>query len=233
MLDELLEGSPAIALDVGCGTGIVGRLLQARGCEVLGVEPDPRMARVARERGLAVEVDSFEDWRAQGRSFDLLACGQAWHWVDPERGASKAAEVLGRGAQVGLFWNFGEPPAQVRAALGPIYARLEPEVERHSVLLGNADTRLERTRAALEGSGCFSTPLQRSWRWTRRYTTEQWCEALLTHSDHQALPADRREALLDAVARAVEALGGAFEMTYQTHLLSARRSSTPVPPPPG
>jgi predicted TPR repeat methyltransferase len=47
-------------LDVGCGTGISSRQFQAAGCTVLGVEVDARMAAWARDRGLDVEVATFE-----------------------------------------------------------------------------------------------------------------------------------------------------------------------------
>ena len=49
-------------LDVGCGTGIVARQFQAAGCRVLGVDPDARMADLARRHGLEVEVSRFEAW---------------------------------------------------------------------------------------------------------------------------------------------------------------------------
>src|SRR5579875_3189014 len=49
-------------LDVGIGTGTSARALRAGGCEMLGVEPDPRMARFARAQGFAVEVATFEQW---------------------------------------------------------------------------------------------------------------------------------------------------------------------------
>src|ERR1700681_1836449 len=39
-------------LDVGCGTGIASQLFLDRGCEVVGVEPDERMAAVAHRRGV-------------------------------------------------------------------------------------------------------------------------------------------------------------------------------------
>ena len=44
-------------LDVGTGTGIAARQFQAAGCQVLGVEPDPRMAEAARRSGVQTEVD--------------------------------------------------------------------------------------------------------------------------------------------------------------------------------
>ena len=51
LVDDLLDDGTHDVLDVpdvGCGTGKVGRLFAARGCAVLGVEPDERMAAVDR-----------------------------------------------------------------------------------------------------------------------------------------------------------------------------------------
>jgi SAM-dependent methyltransferase len=222
LVDELLSDDAMRVLDVGCGTGIAGRLFQARGCEVLGIEPDERMAQLAERRGLTVEVAPFEGWDSRERRFDLLTCGQAWHWIDPGLGALKAADVLSPRGRVGLFWNFGRFPSEVRSALAATYGRLERELERYSVLLGNADRRLEVAREALLGTGRFTPPTLLTWEWTRRYTTEQWLESLLTHSDHQTLPTPRRDALLGAVGAAIDELGGAFEITYETHLVTAR-----------
>jgi len=222
LVDELLSEGAAGVLDVGCGTGIVSRLFQGRGCQVLGIEPDQRMARLARRRGVTVEVASFERWDARERRFDLLTCGQAWHWVDPDVGAVKAADVLHPGGRLGLFWNFGRFPPDVWEALAVTYGRLEPELERYSVLLGNADGRLDATSEVLGRTGRFAPPELRTWIWTRRYTADQWLESLLTHSDHQTLPAPRRDALIGAVGEAIDWLGGAFEMTYETHLVTTR-----------
>ncbi|WP_244203421.1 class I SAM-dependent methyltransferase, partial [Streptomyces rhizosphaericus] len=87
-------------LDVGCGTGIAARQFQQAGRTVLGVEPDARMADVARRLGTAVEVATFEAWDPAGRHFDAVIAGQAWHWVDPVAGAAKAAQVLRPGARL-------------------------------------------------------------------------------------------------------------------------------------
>ena len=52
LFDDLLADGARTVLDVGCGTGIVAALLAARGCDVLGVEVDERMAQVARAKGI-------------------------------------------------------------------------------------------------------------------------------------------------------------------------------------
>src|SRR5690349_21277834 len=75
LIDDLVAAGPARALDIGCGTGKAGRLLAARGVEVLGVEIDEDMAEVARRSGLEVEVGSFETWEPAGRTFDLAVSG--------------------------------------------------------------------------------------------------------------------------------------------------------------
>src|SRR5579862_7980451 len=73
LVARILAASPGPdILDVGCGTGIAARQFRAAGCQVLGVEPDERMADLARERGLDVEVTTFENWDPGGRAFVTL-----------------------------------------------------------------------------------------------------------------------------------------------------------------
>src|ERR1700742_4981397 len=63
LVARIVAASPGRdVVDVGCGAGISSQLLQAAGCRVLGVDPDPRMAEQARQGGTEVEVAKFEDW---------------------------------------------------------------------------------------------------------------------------------------------------------------------------
>jgi SAM-dependent methyltransferase len=78
-----LVADDARVLDVGAGTGIASAQLVGAGAEVLAVEPDSRMARVAAGKGIHVEQATFEDWQPAGRSFDLVVFAQSFHWVQP------------------------------------------------------------------------------------------------------------------------------------------------------
>src|SRR5688500_9705979 len=73
-IDRLGLTPGAAVVEVGCGTGLLSRLLLVRGCELVGVEPDGRMATVACARvpGLRVEEATFESWDPEGRVFDLV-----------------------------------------------------------------------------------------------------------------------------------------------------------------
>ncbi len=223
MIDLLVLDGPADVLDVGCGTGIAAVLLAERGCRVLGVEPDARMAQVSRSKGLAVEIAHFESWDDRERRFDLLTSGQAWHWIDPRCGAAKAGAVLRSGGRIGAFWNFGTLPDVLQAPLESVYAERAPGLDAHAISLGHRDERIEDTLAALRDSGLFDSLETHVFRWPRSYDTAQWIEQLVTHSDHQTLPERERGPLLDAVRDTIDAAGGWFEMVYEAHLAMARR----------
>ena len=131
-VDELVALAPETVLDVGCGTGKVARDLSARGLEVLGVELDERMAAIARGHGIEVELGAFEDWDPRGRTFDLITCGDAWHWIDPERGWREIGAVLRPGGTVVRFWNHNEIDEPVRSALLSVHERVLPEIDHRS-----------------------------------------------------------------------------------------------------
>jgi SAM-dependent methyltransferase len=223
LVDDLvaLAGGAPRVLDVGCGTGIAGAAFAARGCDVLGVEPDERMSEVARRKGLDVEVATFEEWDARGRSFDLVVSGQAWHWVDPERGPAKAASLLRDGGVLAPFWNLGRHDPATQAALDEVYGRHAPTFARGSVALGRV--RRDGDAEAIRACGLFEEPEERRYEWTERYTAAEWTDQLRTHSDHALLDAPVREALLAEVAGVVEALGGTMTMAYDTVAVVARR----------
>jgi SAM-dependent methyltransferase len=130
VIDELLGPKPAGlgVLDVGCGTGIASRQMTEQGANVLGVEVAPRMAEIARNHGIEVEVSSFEDWDGAGRTFDLVISAQAWHWLDLPVSTAKAASLLRPGGRLCLFWSAGCHPDDLADALAQIYVRLFPTV---------------------------------------------------------------------------------------------------------
>lgn len=227
LIHELLADRPDAVLDVGCGTGIVAALLQERGARVLGVEPDARMARLARAKGIAVEVAPFEQWDSRGRRFALLTSGQAWHWVAPQAGADKAAEVLRPDGRLAVFWNLATLPQDVMARLEVVYGEFEHlGLDRCATLRGRRGEREQATRELFRSHPAFTDVATHHFDWSRSYTTEEWVSQLATHSDHAVLAAEDRGALLDAVRRAIDGLGGSFVADYSVLLISARRQSS-------
>lgn len=92
-------------LDVGAGTGISSLQFAERRTDVLAVEPDPRMAEVARHKGIRTEIATFEEWEPNGRSFDIVVFAASFHWVNPAIALPKARELLTARGRVAMMWN--------------------------------------------------------------------------------------------------------------------------------
>jgi SAM-dependent methyltransferase len=224
LIEALLATAPRTVLDVGCGTGIAARLFLERGCDVLGLEPDPRMAAVARRRGVPVEEGTIEEWDPGARCFDLLTAGQAWHWVDPTRGAARAAVILRPGGRIGLFWNQAQPDPSVRPALDAAYALHAPELGRQSVLLGQRDVSLYQSVAEnFSKTKEFENVALDVFGHDVVYSGEEWVELAGTHSDHHTLPPAQLAGLLAELRWQIDQAGGRVPVHYETTLVSGRR----------
>ena len=225
MVDDLLAGKLGRVLDVGCGTGKVARLFLARGCDVLGVEPDSRMAIIAESHGIQVEVASFEAWDPARRTFDLVVAGQAWHWVDPSVGPGKAAALLGPGGRLAIFWNRGRHDSETKVAFDEAYSRFAPGLAKESVPPRNKPRDHVGDIAAIAATRLFARCELRSYVWAQQYSRDEWLDQLGTHSDHIALEPQELATLLHAVGAAIDRLGGSITLHYETQLISAQRAT--------
>lgn len=222
LIDDLAGLRPVRVLDVGCGTGKVAVALAERGLSVLGVELDQRMAEVARGHGVDVQVAAFEDWDAAGRTFDLITCGEAWHWIDPDRGVAKAAEVLELGGTIARFWTTAVVSDLAIEAFDPIY-RKYPEITQ----VWRPSESTPRFHAArpdpFAESELFSPIQMRAYQWERSLNTDEWVGLTATISDHQRLAPERLQALLQSLRVAIDGIGGTVRSHNETYALLNRR----------
>jgi SAM-dependent methyltransferase len=228
LVERIVATSPGRSvLDVGCGTGIVARLFQVAGCEVLGVDPDARMAGHARERGLEVEVATFETWETNGRAFDTVVAGQAWHWVDPVAGAARAAAALRPGGRLAVFWNVFQPPAELGKAFAEAYRRVLPDLPSglwDRPLIGIYEAMGAKAADGMRQVGAFGAPEQWRFGWERPYTRDEWLEQVPTFGGFSRIPPDQQEQILAGIGAAIDAAGGGFTMGFTTLAVTAARS---------
>ncbi|MFF3663476.1 class I SAM-dependent methyltransferase [Streptomyces olivochromogenes] len=222
-LAALDAGPPGTALDIGCGTGKLAAALTTLGHEVTGVEPDARMAEVASAGGLAVEVGAFETWEPGGRRFDLVACGQAWHWLRPGQRTQKAARCLEAKGRILLAWNFGSYVLRDAPRLNDVYAAVLP-----GGLPAGPGGRVSLSESDLDGyaeelrSHGFRHVTRTAVPWQTRLTSRQFCELLATESRHLALPEALRRRLLGEVAAFLDAEeGGRIGVDYTCLVVGA------------
>jgi hypothetical protein len=78
--------------------------------------------------------------------------------------------------------------------------------------------------AAADGLGAAEV---REYEWCETYTGRDYASLLQTHSTVRVLDPDRRSALAEAVASAVESNGNVLELPLVTRVYLARRLDTP------
>ena len=231
LIRAIIDGSPGReVLDIGCGTGIAARQFRAAGCRVLGVDPDERMASLARQTGIEVEVARIEEWNPAGRRFDAAAAGQAWHWVDPVAGAATAARALRPGGRLALFWNAFQPPPALAEAFAAALNRARPDSPfRLPAHTSAADVYLSgfgKVADGLRQAGGFGDPERWRFEWEWTYTRDAWLDQMPTTGVLTTASPEAVAEVLAGAGAAIDAAGGSFVAQYTTVVLTAVRADS-------
>jgi len=199
LVSELVLGAGVRVLDVGAGTGIASAQLEQAGAEVVAVEPDPQMARVATAKGIHVEQATFEDWQPADRAFDLVVFAQSFHWVDPLPALRKVTSILRPGGRLALLANRIVPTAPTQQELDEINGDYVDVTARSIV---NAE---DEVTAIIEESG-FSVERRRCVE-QLHYTTEEYLNLVSTYSNRLLLDPTAQAELRSRLARRIGAAG--------------------------
>jgi SAM-dependent methyltransferase len=188
-------------LDVGAGTGIASVQFVEAGADVLAVEPDGRMLRVAARKELPVEQATFEDWPPAGRLFDLVVFAQSFHWVEPRIALTKVIRILRPGGRLVLLSNRIRPTSPTPKKLEPAYAGLLDISQRPSVDAVRDDG---LGPVLMESGFTFE-----QWHVVEqlRYSTDDWIEMVCTYSNILTLEPSARIELRSRLARRIGAAG--------------------------
>jgi ubiquinone/menaquinone biosynthesis C-methylase UbiE len=112
------------ALDVGCGDGMLACRLAKRCAEVTGIDRDPRMIALARERVRDsarvrfVEAD-FLVHPFEGASFDFVCANTSLHHMDFSAALTEMARVLRPGGTLAVIGLAADKSAADRLAGAP------------------------------------------------------------------------------------------------------------------
>ncbi|CAL9518711.1 class I SAM-dependent methyltransferase [Streptomyces sp. enrichment culture] len=217
---EELTGRPlhgTRVADIGAGTGIATALLEARGADVIAVEPGTGMA--AEFRRALPDVPLI---RGDGNhlpltdaSVDLLTYAQSWHWTDPARSIPEALRVLRPGGALALWWN-------TDALDIPWIAEAARRQERHFAIDVEAEKKLGTHADVADPEGRLRFTHRRL-RWTRRVPVDTHLANLGSHSIFLTDTEERRTAYLTAERHHLLRVfpDGIVEETYDVDLLLA------------
>ncbi len=219
------ERCAGLAVDVGCGTGKAARLLRQHGVDVLGVEADERMAAVARSHGIEVVTSRLEQWTPT--PCDVMYSAQAWHWIDPARGADIAARTVRPGGSWIAFWNDENDAALVDAYLD-VYRRVAPEL-----IDGVPGRYLDdpsfqaQIGDPLVATGAFAPLVRHEVTWIDELPVVDVVRRISTHSSHRLLSPELQQTVARELTAALATRCGGetarWSLQYRTVVLSTRR----------
>jgi SAM-dependent methyltransferase len=224
LIDDLLSRGAQTVLDVGAGTGIASQQLLDKGADVLAVEPDPRMAEIAKEKGIPVEMGTFESWDPAKRNFDLVVFGQSFHWVNPSIALPKIHSLLSTGGQLALMWNRLFPTDPTHSDFAEIYRDYmnpgSPLIDGSSIGIVETDGNTDRLIASITASGF--TVEEHTYPRDDHYSAEHWLDLVFTYSNHLILAAEKASELRARLADRIGAQG--VSVGGDTLLILAKRS---------
>ncbi|MGO9519901.1 MAG: class I SAM-dependent methyltransferase [Candidatus Korobacteraceae bacterium] len=135
--------------DIGCGTGMLARILLDNGNRVIGVEPNEEMRRVGEEYLAAYTSFSMVDGSAEATSLlnvtiDFVLAGQAFHWFRPDETRIEFARILKPEGWAVLVWHDRNVDST------PFLCAYEEFVRRHSIDYEQVTHKYLASYAALE-----------------------------------------------------------------------------------
>lgn len=213
-------------VDVGAGTGIWTRMVQAAGvCSAIAVEPnyDMRSAGVAdsRETGITWVEGSAEQTGLGDATADWLTMASSFHWADFDSATREFHRVLRPGGRFSALWN----PRLIE--LNPLLV----EIEDHLSILRKDIKRVSSGRSGITdsltgllwGSDYFDDVVYLEGRHVISMTPDRYIGVWRSVNDLQVqLGEDGFRRFLAFVERKVAGLTS-IEATYLTRAWSARR----------
>ena len=213
--------------EVGCGTGQMTLPFAQRGYTIVAIDQGARLAALAAKHcqpypQVRAVPCAFEAWQDVAESYDLFLAAQAFHWIEPHYGMTRAAELVKPGGTIALVWTADRSQGSAFwRATEPLYTTYNP-VDATAHLQPRWP--VETYQQMLRTSGRFVGLQEVRTSWARRYTGEEYVKLLWTFSDHRAMPEPNKSRFFEAIRQVIAQMGGEVTRNYETLVLLAKKS---------
>ncbi|MEJ7838827.1 MAG: class I SAM-dependent methyltransferase [Thermomicrobiales bacterium] len=214
-------------LEIGSGTGIATRPMLERGWNLTCVEPGHSLADVARFAlasfpDLRIDVDRFEDWDAQGVTFDLIVSATAFHWIKPDTRYTKTHRLLCEGGHLAVLYyrHVAGGDDDLFEIIQDCYLAHMPGTTREKMPVA---TKRSPSAREMRRSGLFDIVESSVRPEVITYSTSGYLDLLSTYSGHRALKPEQLLRLQSCIADVIDRNGGSIRKGYAHELVIGRR----------
>jgi trans-aconitate methyltransferase len=215
-------------LEIGCGTGKATEGFLNNGYEnITCIEYGDKLAQLTKEKFSgypAVQVirSPFEDWESNKNQYSLAFSGTAFHFISPHIGYPKTASYLKENGVIAFFWFVHIPSEEpVYQEISSLYKKYAPQLDDRNVPALEKEIE-DRSRLTTE-SGHFHQLKVHTYRWVQTYKPDEYIGLLNTHSGHQVLQEEQKQALYQGIEKAILNHGGNITKQHAVALYLARK----------
>ncbi|MDD7795351.1 class I SAM-dependent methyltransferase [Clostridium sp. 'White wine YQ'] len=214
-------------IEIGIGTGQATPPFLLTGCTVTAVELGENLAEYSKEKfkeykNLEVCNVSFEDFKCEDNSIDLIYSATAFHWIPEDIGYPKVHRLLKNNGVIALFWN--KPFAAkedyfLHEKIQGIYQKYRPA---NMKTVEPASERYKRISETIKSYG-FKDVEMKLYNGMRRFSASEYISLLNTYSDHRAMPEHTKQLFESEIERAINENGNVFHIQDTIELYLARK----------
>lgn len=218
--------SDATILEVGCGPGNATIAFAQLGFSMTCLDPNQDFCELAKYNcapysKVQICNISFEEWKLEANKFNVVLSANAFHWVSPEVGYSKAAKALQDNGFLILLWNMTpEPRYEVYQAIEEVYQAYAPSLVRYEGAATQADI-LRGFGQNVLNSGCFSNLVSEQMACEVTYSIDNFLNLLSTL---RRLDPQTKNLLFGKLREKLENFGDNIQLSYLSAIHIAQKT---------
>ncbi len=223
-------------LEIGSGNGTIIEKFADFGCNVVGIEPEKKLASLAREvtkryANVAIVEKTFEEYQSEQSvksSMDVIIALTGFHWIQEEDKYKKVFELLAEKGSFVLIWNsFLQTHSEVTFQIEKLYRKYLPDI--YPPHKGNVNERVFRKvelriKEMLDCTDFFVYSLNRYFS-LYHYDKTTYPKFLNTYPKIINTDKSRREVFLNEVGEVISKFGKITLPVMTTLLITQKKKS--------
>lgn len=184
-------------LEIGAGTGQATEWFVSQNVHLTAIDIGKNMTQHLQKKfynipKVIIKNCSFENYKTENNSIDLVYSATAFHWLDEDFAMEKIKELLKPNGTIALFWNHpfvNRENDKLHVELRKIYNKYRPTDKSPKEF----NKKATKKYLDLLNKHGFNNVISKLYYRERRLTAKDYIGLLNTYSDHRLLPDSIKE----------------------------------------